>query len=191
MSQNDILEVVTEVKVTCDLASSTLNDLLMFDKIESDMLEVTKSDHNLCKFVSAVVDQYHMQAVANELDLQCILPDLTSENEGPVDVEAPVPPVVEQEVIVSMDAHKMEQVLRNLLNNSMKFTPGGGSIKIVLSIQKGFTPLVPQSPVMKPSPVSIYRVDRTPTHPVVRMEVIDSGPGISKVICIYIVCTLH
>ena len=176
MSHHDILEVVTEMKVTCDLAASTLNDLLMFDKIESDMLEITKADHNICKFVSTTVQQYHMQAVANELELQCLLPDLTNLHhiEPPPTEGEPDP----QEVICSMDVHKMEQVLRNLLNNAMKFTPGGGTIKVVISTQKGFTTT---APLLKPSPSSMYRLERAQAQPVVRIEVIDTGPGISKV----------
>jgi two-component system phosphate regulon sensor histidine kinase PhoR len=57
-------------------------------------------------------------------------------------------------VLVDADPTKLSQVMRNLVSNAMKFTPAGGSCRLMLTLNK--------------------RLER------VRLEVHDSGPGMTR-----------
>ncbi len=62
-SLDAILEVVKDAKVTCELATSTLNDLLMFDKIETGMLEVSTVECDAWEFVNNCVKPFQLQVI--------------------------------------------------------------------------------------------------------------------------------
>jgi len=66
-----------------------------------------------------------------------------------------------EEVMVYIDAGKMEEVFYNLLANAVKFTPGGGKITVTLT-------QVPPSPVKEENFPDGY----------VEISVCDTGPGI-------------
>ena len=60
-SLDEVLEVVIESKVTCELATTTLNELLMFDKMETGMLGLTKVDCDAWDFVQNCVHPFSLQ----------------------------------------------------------------------------------------------------------------------------------
>ncbi len=60
-SFEDVLEVVKDAKVTCELATSTLNDLLMFDKMETGMLEVSTVECDAWEFINSCVRPFLLQ----------------------------------------------------------------------------------------------------------------------------------
>ncbi len=57
----DVHEVVKDAKVTCEIATSTLNDMLMFDKMETGMLQMTKLECNARDFVLKCVRPFQLQ----------------------------------------------------------------------------------------------------------------------------------
>ncbi len=56
-----ILDVVRDSRAAADMATSTLNDLLMFDKIETGMLEITTTECDMWEFVQQCVKPFSLQ----------------------------------------------------------------------------------------------------------------------------------
>lgn len=94
-----------------------------------------------------------MQARRSEVDFQVLLPPLL---DG---------------VRLHIDVNKCGQVLRNLVSNALKFTPAGGSVKLISSL---VTSVV--EPSTMPDDALVARNDMR-----FRFEVHDTGPGISEV----------
>jgi signal transduction histidine kinase len=61
LSYEQVLEVVRDAKTATEIATSTLNDLLMFDKIETGMLEVALTDCDMWEFVNHCVKPFNIQ----------------------------------------------------------------------------------------------------------------------------------
>jgi signal transduction histidine kinase len=61
LSYEQVLEVVRDAKTATEIATCTLNDLLMFDKIETGMLEVALTDCDMWEFVNKCVKPFNIQ----------------------------------------------------------------------------------------------------------------------------------
>jgi signal transduction histidine kinase len=61
LSYDQVLEVVRDAKTATEIATCTLNDLLMFDKIETGMLEVALTDCDMWEFVNKCVKPFNIQ----------------------------------------------------------------------------------------------------------------------------------
>eukprot|EP01031_Cornospumella_fuschlensis_P024241 gene24241-29312_t len=118
----ELLELTQDCKSTTTSAIHTLNDLLLYDKIENKMLQLE-------------LEEIRFSGLDFEVSLDPLLPN----------------------VILNIDRHKMEQVLRNFMSNAMKFTPAGGRISVAVRVQDS----------------------GDGQKPLFRCEVTDTGPGIS------------
>ncbi|MCY7331210.1 MAG: response regulator, partial [Pseudanabaena sp. CAN_BIN31] len=122
-----------------------INDILDVAKIESGQLELeyaNTSIESLCQSSLPFVKQQALKKrIQLETKLQPHLPDL------------------------NIDERRMRQVLINLLNNAVKFTPEGGRITLEVSYTRA-SPLVEN---IQPS---------TETTNYLRIDVIDTGIGI-------------
>ncbi len=92
-----------------------VQNMLELARIDADGLELKCSSINVNQLVSGIVEEFQVQAKAAEQSLQ-------------------FEPADEQPVIQA-DQFQMQQALRNLVSNAIKFTPKNGSI--VLSVQSG------------------------------------------------------
>jgi len=91
-----------------------INDLLDLAKIEAGTVEFHPTPLPLMRFLQTLVET--LQPVAREKTI-----DLQVQEKG-------------SEVIVHADADKLTQVLTNLIHNACKFTPGGGTVRVELSL---------------------------------------------------------
>jgi signal transduction histidine kinase len=103
-------ELLTLTKNTSNL----LTNLLTWSKLQMDGKGVILSSENVC------------QAVERVLSIQRILADKKS-----VSIESRVDPAI----YITADHNMLELVVRNLVNNAIKFTPSGGDITIDLQIK--------------------------------------------------------
>ncbi len=96
---------------------SLINDILDLAKIESGQVELNCNPtavDNLCQSSLSFVKQ---QALQKRIKLQVKIPDRLPE--------------------IVLDERRIRQVLINLLNNAIKFTPEGGSVILEVTIEPG------------------------------------------------------
>lgn len=108
--QKDYLE---KAYSTSDRLISLVNDMLNTSRIESGRMKITKQKTDLVNIVEKVTAGMSLRAKEDQLELI---------------FEKPNKPIPQFEV----DTEKIEQVLINLIGNSLKFTPQGGSILVTL-----------------------------------------------------------
>jgi CheY-like chemotaxis protein len=131
----DIYDTILEVKDACLVAINILNDLLTYEKLDSNILELDKSACDIADLVKRAHALFSIQA--RYAEIVCSIDDLLC-----------------SKIMVLVDEAKFAQVVRNLISNALKFTPCGGSVTMKLL--------------------------RTPDNKRVRVEVHDTGPGMTK-----------
>lgn len=99
-----------------DTLTQMVEELLELSQIESGQVRLRLAPCVVDEIISMPVDRLRSQADAHELTIVVDLP-----NDLP-------------EILV--DVKRMQQVITNLLHNAIKFTPAGGRIEIVASLQK-------------------------------------------------------
>eukprot|EP01034_Spumella_vulgaris_P030978 gene30978-38281_t len=150
LTPEELLDVLKDAKTSCEIATNTLNDLLMFDKIEANMLEIEPTVMFIYEFVSDCVRPFKIQANSMNITINITTGSAEKIRNG----------------YCKIDKHKMQQVIRNFLTNAIKFTPEQGSITIDLSLQSDFRDNLSGHP--------------RGGMGVVRVAVQDTGPGISQ-----------
>ena len=88
-----------------------INDILDLSKIESGRMELELGEFDIKEVVQGSLLMFKEKAIKHKIKLTADIPD---------DVGA-----------VTADAVKIKEVLLNLLGNSFKFTPDGGSVRVV------------------------------------------------------------
>jgi signal transduction histidine kinase len=101
---------VAHIRRSVDVMERLINDLLEFGSLEDGRLRVNAESRDIRDVIHRAIEAF--QPVAAEKSLT-----LTAEA-GP------------NPVMVKYDHHRLFQVLSNVIRNSIKFTPGGGSICI-------------------------------------------------------------
>ncbi len=94
-----------------------LNNLLDLSKLESGKVKLALQDTDLNLLINSVIDELQDRFSEKHIDLQ-----LSLQNK--------LPPV-------SCDAEKIKQVIHNLVDNALKFTPSAGNILIATEKQAG------------------------------------------------------
>lgn len=92
-----------------------INQLLDLSRFDSGKMKLQASCQNIVPFIKGILASFEMAAPRKGLNLE-FLPG-------------------EPDIPVYFDAPKMEQALQNLLINSVKFTPGGGTITVAVNIE--------------------------------------------------------
>jgi signal transduction histidine kinase len=87
-----------------------ISDLLDCDSFEDGRLRIVAERLDTRSLVEGAIDAFHAVALAKGLSLEADLPA--------------------EPVITKHDPHRMLQVLSNLIQNAIKFTPEGGSIRV-------------------------------------------------------------
>jgi PAS domain S-box-containing protein len=91
------------------LQSKLIDDLLDVSRIVAGKLRIEKARVDLAAIVGAVVDAARLTARAKDVDLSAS---------------------IEPGLFLEADSQRIQQVISNLLNNALKFTPARGSIHV-------------------------------------------------------------
>ena len=92
---------------------AVLNDVLDMAKITSGKLELSSESFNLCDSMQQAVQPLALQAQEKGIVFEGT----------PLSAGCPYP-------VVRGDAHRLNQILINLVSNAIKFTPTGGRVKV-------------------------------------------------------------
>ena len=96
---------------------AVLNDVLDMAKIASGKLELNLESFNLCDSVGQALQPLVLQALEKGLNFEGT----------PLSATCPYP-------MVQADAHRLNQIMLNLVSNAVKFTPVGGRVKVKVEL---------------------------------------------------------
>ncbi|WP_349939409.1 CHASE domain-containing protein [Fulvimarina sp. MAC8] len=101
----------------CERLVNLINDILDIEKITSGAIPLERETHSLNALVREAIDT--LQPIFEKAEASVILA------------------AREDELLVDVDAHRVQQVLVNLLSNAAKFSPAGGTIHLGLERRHG------------------------------------------------------
>ncbi len=127
-----------KIGISARFLLSLINDILDMSRIESGKMALRSELFNFEEFIGGINTILYEQCRANEQDYECVLKSYT------------------EEYYVG-DKTKLQQVLINILGNSVKFTPKGGKVHFM-----------------------VEQVSRTKTKAKLRFEISDTGIGIDE-----------
>jgi len=84
--------------------------------------------------------------------------------------------------MVNVDRNKMSQVIHNLVSNAIKFTPPGGQVTVIATMEADLLPLLTEQ--MNGEDVGTYRLNGDALNNSVRcvkVTVTDTGAGLTQV----------
>jgi signal transduction histidine kinase/ActR/RegA family two-component response regulator len=131
------LQAVQTIERSSNHLLELINDILDLAKIGAGQIELECAPTNICELCESSLAFVKQQAIQKRIRLQIQLPPRIPN--------------------ISIDERRIRQVLINLLNNAVKFTPVGGSIALNATIE----------------------ADNTTTS-FIRLAVIDTGIGINS-----------
>ena len=145
-------ETLLETQSACGVALEILNELLLFDKLETGALVLNKQDVPVPELVEDSIKMFSVQAREKSVDIsitnnadessfslvtadhQYPALDTSSNRSDGVDSsgtgDATLTPQLYITDEVSVDKNKVVQVIRNVVSNAIKFTPAFGKIQI-------------------------------------------------------------
>ena len=91
-----------------DQLSQVVKSLLHLSQFESGQVELMRAPVDLGGLVSKVMEQFHLPAEAEEIGLECRT----------------------EPAYVTGDKLQLQRLISNLVSNALKFTPGGGRVKV-------------------------------------------------------------
>jgi signal transduction histidine kinase/ActR/RegA family two-component response regulator len=109
---DDVNHILDEVRKAIVLGTGVLNDLLLYDRLDSSKLALDKCMINVADLVSSAIDIFVFQAAAMNITFTVELGDDLPRLFG--------------------DEHKLRHVVSNLASNAVKFTRSGGAIVVSL-----------------------------------------------------------
>ncbi len=106
-------ELITKARRQVERMSRLVEDLLDISRLESHRLQLAKDPVDLCELAQQVVADFRVPAQHHQLGAHCGTP----------------------KVMVLGDRERLEQVLINLVQNAVKYSPMGGQIVVRVDVQ--------------------------------------------------------
>lgn len=142
MSEDDPIKVKRSLGIiykSGDLLLNLLTDLLTFSKNQvGQALSLDEKDFRLRDISSQILAIFDKQAKDSDITLKVLFEGMSTsfgdENEQPVAVsdQAPFGLGRVKDMVLWGDQHRILQVVINLVSNSLKFTPKGGSVTLTI-----------------------------------------------------------
>lgn len=158
-----IVETINDIRSSCQISLSILDDLLTFDKMEGGKMTLELKYLNYCSFIASVAKPFHVNARERGISFNFCRDLVLVDNAC--------------SGCLHIDSSKMGQVMRNLISNALKFTPVGGTVTISVS----YVPTPSDAKDSSDDPnVDTREAVGASGNQMLRIEVIDSGVGISE-----------
>jgi signal transduction histidine kinase len=143
-------------------AYKLLNELLEWSRLQNNKVEIKKEKVNLKEIIQGNIDVLGSAAIKKEISIIS---------------------KIKRDTFITLDVNSINTVVRNLLNNAIKFTPTGGSIEIsVEQSESNFVLSIADTGVgMSDETISkLFRLDENITMPGTNNE---KGTGLGLTIC--------
>ncbi len=105
---NTVRQAATIIEEEADRLTQLINNLLDASRLQAGGLKLQKSDVQLDQLARRLVDKFRLQTDKHLLS---------------VDFPEPFP-------VIQADAARLDQVLSNLLDNALKYSPQGGTVRV-------------------------------------------------------------
>jgi heavy metal sensor kinase len=112
----EIRELIGSALGETERLAKIIDGLLAISRLDAGEARIEKAQLDLGRLVGATVEQMRLLADDKLIALSCI---------------------TDKEVYVEGDSVRLKQVVVNLLDNAIKYTPEGGSIRVIVFIEKG------------------------------------------------------
>jgi two-component system, sensor histidine kinase len=127
-------DTLCDVNTSCKAAVDILNDLLCYEKLESGILELHKEDIVVDLFLKNCVSMFSAHARECGVTMtMTMVTDTVRDIEAHRDCGNMVSASLQPHDSIFADKFKMDQVIRNLISNALKFTPRGGHVTVKAS----------------------------------------------------------
>lgn len=144
-------EFIRRARASSEHLYALVEDLLLVSRADSGQVRLTREITSLRTIVANAVEELELMASDNGLAVA-------------VDIAADFPPVY-------VDPVRMQQVLRNLISNALRFTPAGGNVAISATI-------VRKAPEAREAVADTEDEEREDIR-LLKLEVSDTGVGIA------------
>lgn len=159
------LEMLQDIDLASDRLTSLTDDLLDVTRLQAGQLLLHLAPTDLMALIRRVVGRILSAAPGHEAIIHPML-------RGKHRKKAADDEEISEEVIVTIDVRRIEQVLTNLLINAIKYSPAGGSVHIslaLLGVDSTYTPALSEA----------RSIDRNRSnYKFVEIQVRDHGIGI-------------
>jgi len=180
-----VRELLEDIYFASNTAIDILNDMLQYEHIDSGTFKLDMAVMPLLDAFRRRLSAYKFMASKKNISLSIEDHVGVSEFYGSDDVElANHPDELRDDdgravySVLYMDKFRVEQVIRNLVSNAIKFTPEGGTITMrMLRVAAAADPSESKHPVHALEDDSVVKQAES----YLRIEVVDSGAGASRV----------
>lgn len=117
ISKENINEIYTIIKGRCRHLLDIITQLLDITTIERGMIKVEKSDVNIIKIINTLIDEFRFRTKNKKIKFI-------------LDIE-------EQDVTLSIDPSRIEEVFSNLIDNAVKYSFPGSTVVIKVRKEDG------------------------------------------------------
>jgi len=192
------IETVEDAIESCEIAVKTLNNMLLYDKIETKLLVLDKEPVLVMPIINKIIQLFRTQVVTVFVCLTVYLyvhyliislPFSTPLSQAvhlKVNLSVTYLPSTEDGSIVNWndltiyaDAEKLAQVVRNVISNALKFTPRNGYIAVEVRKISGNTVTTTKTTASESASFT--------SSESIQIRVTDTGAGISLVTIILII----
>ncbi|MDM9380836.1 response regulator [Chlorogloeopsis sp. ULAP01] len=142
LDEKAIARAIETIERNATLQAQLIEDILDVSRIMRGKLNLNICPVNLETIISTVTNGAYLEAEAKNIQLKYFIESSQTEGEtqqqGKIEEEnnssaSPSSLFPPSSLIVSGDSNRLQQVVWNLLNNAIKFTPSGGKIEVRLS----------------------------------------------------------
>ena len=114
----DALEIMADTEVACRTAVEILDDLLIYEKLDSDTLSLEQSHFDVIELAKQVKGLFRIQARDSDINLELNLPEAL------------------ESIVVYADRTRIAQVYRSMVSDALKFTPRNGKVSVAVVLNE-------------------------------------------------------